>query len=217
MSIAYNDALTSNRTVYAVCWGIGIILATVISVRVLLDLFIRARPPDMGGCPGDVHAAISILDLPELFPFSHLWHKYWPDILILIVISAVFISLNIRDLDSWKYSAIGDEYAFYNSATHILDEGISEPFKPDAVDNKHPVLSSVYQVAVMAIFGKSNEIWKLSSTLAIALAIPGRLLCWIPSWRQESGTSYHLLSSHSVTTCSPTPTPAITSPRSTRQ
>ena len=129
--------MTSSRAIFAVCWGIGAILAAVISFRILLDA--------SSGLDLLIWAAVIVtFALPFLprpagaFPLSRLWRKYWPDVLILVGITAVFLSLNIRDLDSWKYSAIGDEYAFYNYAIHILDEGISEPFKPNAVDNSIP-------------------------------------------------------------------------------
>jgi len=90
-----------------------------------------------------------------------------------LILVGVFLALNIRDLGDWYYSAIGDEYAFYQSALQISENGITKPFSQDGVYNTHPVLNSAYQGVVMTIFGRDNLGWRLASVLSIALTIPG--------------------------------------------
>ena len=95
------------------------------------------------------------------------------DILVLSALVGIFLALNIRDLDDWYYSAIGDEYAFYLSARAILDDGLSRPFSQSGVYGFHPVLNSAYQAASMAVFGQDNLGWRLASVLSVAVTIPG--------------------------------------------
>ena len=95
------------------------------------------------------------------------------DILVLGALVAIFLALNIRDLDDWYYSAIGDEYAFYLSARGILDDGLARPFSQSGVYGFHPVLNSAYQAATMALFGQDNLGWRLASVLSVAVTIPG--------------------------------------------
>ena len=161
-----------NVIVRAVCWGAGLVFAVVIAVRILadassgLDLVLWVAALLAFGAP-------FLPVRPQPTAVWSLLRRRWPDLLIVVAITAVFLGLNVRDLGNWEYSAIGDEYSFYNYATHLLDDGISEPFRTDAVDDKHPVLSSAYQAAVMWVFGARNETWRMSSVLAIAMAIPG--------------------------------------------
>ena len=95
------------------------------------------------------------------------------DLLVLSALVAIFLALNIRDLDDWYYSAIGDEYAFYLSARAILDDGLSRPFSQTGVYGFHPVLNSAYQAATMAVFGRDNLGWRLASVLSVVVTIPG--------------------------------------------
>lgn len=85
---------------------------------------------------------------------------------------AVFIALNARDLNDWYYSAIGDEYAFLAAASGVLADGIRKPFSQDGVYGAHPMLGTLFQAAVMRIFGNNHFGWIFSSVLSAALAIP---------------------------------------------
>ena len=94
-------------------------------------------------------------------------------ILVVLGLVGIFLALNARDLGDWYYSAIGDEYAFYNQAAGILDDGVSRPFSQSGVYARFPVLNSVYQAATMSFLGRDNVGWRLSSALAVAVTIPG--------------------------------------------
>ena len=100
-------------------------------------------------------------------------HRIYTDILVVLALVGIFLALNVRDLGDWYYSAIGDEYAFYQGATGILDNGISRPFSQAGVYGEQPVLGSAYQAGVMAVFGRDNVGWRFASVLSIALTIPG--------------------------------------------
>ena len=85
---------------------------------------------------------------------------------------AVFIALNAHDLNDWYYSAIGDEYAFLAAASGVLADGIRKPFSQDGVYGAHPMLGTLFQAAVMRLFGNNHFGWIFSSVLSAALAIP---------------------------------------------
>jgi hypothetical protein len=92
------------------------------------------------------------------------------------VLILLFVLLNVRDVNSWYYAAIGDEYAFLNEARGTLTDGIRRPFAQDGVYGAHPMLGVIFQAAVMAVFGRDHAGWLLSSILSAALAIPAMYL-----------------------------------------
>ncbi len=98
---------------------------------------------------------------------QHAW-----DIAIVVALVAVFLVINLHDLRNWYYSAIGDEYLFYDHARRIVDEGILRPFSQEGVYNKHPVMNSVFQAGVMRVFGADYLGWKFSELLNAAITIP---------------------------------------------
>ena len=121
-------------------------------------------------------------------PFVHLsqdanWHvkvriqawlrRYAWDLLIILALLLAFLAINLHDLQDWYYSAIGDEFLFYEHAKRITEEGITRPFSQEGVYNHHPVMSSVYQAVVMWVFGVDYLGWTFSSLLRATVAIPG--------------------------------------------
>lgn len=98
---------------------------------------------------------------------QHAW-----DLLIVLALIAAFLAINLKDLQAWYYSAIGDEYLFYDHAKRIIDEGIIRPFSQEGVYNKHPVMNSIFQAGVMRIIGADYLGWRFSETLNAALSIP---------------------------------------------
>lgn len=98
--------------------------------------------------------------------------RYRWDLLIVFSLLLTFIVINLYDLQDWYYSAIGDEYLFYEHAKRIVDEGIARPFSQEGVYNQHPVMNSVFQAGVMGIVGADYFGWKFSQTLSAALTIP---------------------------------------------
>ena len=99
------------------------------------------------------------------------------ELLFLILISLSFFLLMYRDIDSWYYSAIGDEYAFFETAQKIALGETKISFFPSAgslslLDQKGvygivPVAVSVYQAFVMKIFGVNHQGWLTSSILSV--------------------------------------------------
>ena len=98
--------------------------------------------------------------------------RYRGDHLIVALLVATFLALNIYDLQHWYYSAIGDEYLFYEHAKLIIEEGVVRPFSQEGVYDKHPVLNSVFQAAVMRVVGADYFGWTFSEVLNAALTIP---------------------------------------------
>ena len=97
----------------------------------------------------------------------------WIDVALIVALMALFIGLNAHDLSSWRYSVVGDEYAFFFGASEIFDGGLIRPFHQNGVYDRHPVMDIAYQAAVMKVFGGDHVGWVLSSLLAAAFAIPG--------------------------------------------
>ena len=115
---------------------------------------------------------ISRFDLPDL-SFRPWLRRHYPDILMATGLTGLFLGLNIHDLGDWYYSAIGDEFLFFEHARHIAESGVSSPFSQEGVYNKHPVMSSVFQAISMRVFGVDYFGWTFSETLNAALTIPG--------------------------------------------
>ena len=121
---------------------------------------------------------------------------YWIDAAVVIVLMGVFIGVNAHDLASWRYSVIGDEYAFFFGASEILDGGLTRPFNQNGVYDRHPVMDIAYQASVMRVFGGDHVSWVLSSVLAAALAIPGvYLLGYLMGGRKAAAVSAVFFSS----------------------
>ena len=95
------------------------------------------------------------------------------DVILVLAVMAAFIGLNLVDLQDWYYSAIGDEFLFFEHAKHIAESGVDRPFSQEGVYNKHPVMNSVFQAAVMRVFGVDYFGWTFSEVLNAAIAIPG--------------------------------------------
>ena len=120
----------------------------------------------------------------------------WIDAALVVALMGIFIGLNAHDLSSWRYSVVGDEYAFFFGASEILDGGLTRPFNQNGVYDRHPVMDIAYQAAVMKIFGGDHVGWVLSSLIAAALAIPGvYLLGYLLGGRKAAAVSATLFAS----------------------
>jgi Protein of unknown function (DUF3179)/Dolichyl-phosphate-mannose-protein mannosyltransferase len=101
----------------------------------------------------------------------------WSHLVELAVVGGItgtFIGINCRDLNSWRYSTIGDDGEFYVWAHRVL-VGTTPPlnwFSQRGPYGEHPILSSAYQALSMRIFGQDLFGWKMASLLAIALTLP---------------------------------------------
>ena len=125
-------------------------------------------------------AALAAFAAPFLprFPSLTVFRKasvraYYGDLTVVLGLMALFIAINLYDLQNWYYSAIGDEFLFFEHAKHITEEGVTRPFSQEGVYNKHPVMSSVFQAAVMKVFGSNYFGWTLSETLNATATLPG--------------------------------------------
>ena len=99
--------------------------------------------------------------------------RYYADILIVLALVGVFVGLNTHDLTDWYYSAIGDEYAHYNFARELAENGLRRPFDLDGVYGEiNPVMASVYPALVMRLVGIDNFGWKFSLIIGVAATIP---------------------------------------------
>ena len=97
-----------------------------------------------------------------------------PDILIVAALVGIFVALNSHDLTDWYYSAIGDEFAHYNFARELAEDGLKRPFDLDGVYSEiNPVMASIYPAVVMRLVGVDNFGWKFSLIVSVALSIPG--------------------------------------------
>ncbi len=120
----------------------------------------------------------------------------WIDVALIVALMGLFIGLNAHDLSSWRYSVVGDEYAFFLGATEIFDGGLTRPFNQNGVYDRHPVMDIAYQAAVMKIFGGDHVGWVLSSLIAAAIAIPGvYLLGYLLGGRKAAAVSAALFAS----------------------
>ncbi len=115
-----------------------------------------------------------LLDLSANKNFLHLSPLSRTETLWLILLSFFALRLYALDINSWRYSFIGDEYAFYDFIQKLLKLGQIKdlnPFSPAAVYDSHPAMSSYYQALVVRLFGTDNTGWRLSSNLAAAACL----------------------------------------------
>ncbi len=99
--------------------------------------------------------------------------RHFPDALVVLGLMTLILGIVASDLKDWYYSAIGDEFLFYEHAKRIVEEGITRPFSQEGVYNKYPVLSSVFQAVSMRVFGVDYFGWTFSEALHAAITIPG--------------------------------------------
>ena len=98
------------------------------------------------------------------------------DVAVVVVLMAIVMLLNTHDLTDWYYSAVGDEFAFYDLSREFAVEGINEPFTQRGVYDYHPRLGLMMKSVVMKIVGINHFGWKFSSILMLALTIPALYL-----------------------------------------
>jgi hypothetical protein len=71
-------------------------------------------------------------------------------------------------VNSWQYSFVGDEWAFYDFAKNLIEQQYNlNPLSFLGVYGTHSVLASLYQAFFMRIFGINNFAWRLSNIVLI--------------------------------------------------
>lgn len=99
--------------------------------------------------------------------------EFLGEMLFLIAISGIFLTLNLSNLKSWYFSAVGDEYAFFSMAQGIAKgENLPRIFSQRGVYDVIPVFSSYYQAFWMKILGINVFGWKASHVILVACTIP---------------------------------------------
>jgi 4-amino-4-deoxy-L-arabinose transferase-like glycosyltransferase len=95
------------------------------------------------------------------------------ELIVIVIICCVFLFVNLNNLTNWYFSAIGDEYAFFDYAKSIaLGKSFPNIFLQRGVYDVIPVLSSYYQALSMKIFGINVFGWKASHVILISATIP---------------------------------------------
>ncbi len=100
------------------------------------------------------------------------FHFHWWEPLLVAALAVTFFALNVRDLDGWRYSFIGDEGNFFNLAREIAGGRTWNLFSQAGAYGDYPVASSTYQAMVMKVFGVDYFGWKMASLLVIVATIP---------------------------------------------
>ena len=83
---------------------------------------------------------------------------------------AIFIALNVRDLTSWKYAAVGDEYGGFEWARGIARGMPFNPFWQKGAGDLQSVLTSAGQAVFLKLFGEDIFAWKLHLVVFAAAA-----------------------------------------------
>lgn len=89
----------------------------------------------------------------------------------LVVTVGAFIYLNARDLGSWKYSAVGDEYNNYEYALGIVKGASFNPWSHQGGDQLFSVFGAMGQALFMKIGNEDNFAWKLYSVFVAAISL----------------------------------------------
>ncbi len=94
------------------------------------------------------------------------------EVLAIAAVVGTFIGINVRDLDIWRYAAIGDEGPFYEVGLRLLQGEEINLFSQEGPFGYHPVLSSLGHAWSMRVFGDGFFGWKMASVIAIAIMLP---------------------------------------------
>ncbi|HZE87159.1 MAG TPA: glycosyltransferase family 39 protein [Methylomirabilota bacterium] len=88
--------------------------------------------------------------------------------IVLILTTCLALISFSWNINSWKFSYIGDEWTFYTFAQDIVRQHfLINPFSMQGVYGENPVLGSIYQAFFLKFFGDSNFSWRLSNSILI--------------------------------------------------
>lgn len=72
------------------------------------------------------------------------------------------------DINSWKFSYVGDEWEFYSFTKYIVDHHfLVNPFSMQGVYGENPLLGSIYQALFVQLLGDTNFAWRFSNIILI--------------------------------------------------
>ncbi|HXQ24368.1 MAG TPA: glycosyltransferase family 39 protein [Candidatus Acidoferrales bacterium] len=173
------------RWAYAIC-GLTIALAAV-TVGLL-----RGAAPGSSAvvlwvatlAAGLVTAAL--LDRARRTPFGNPFCRW--EAMAVLSLSVLDLLLVSYDLGDWHWSGTPDESYFFTTAQSLLT-GTFNGFllSEHGVFGYHPVLSSAYQAAFMRLFGANAFGWRLSSAVALAVALLPLYVLGRELWNRRTG------------------------------
>lgn len=104
----------------------------------------------------------------------------WPfsrrEALGLLTLCGVFTVYASSLSTSWRYAWAPDEMPFFDFGKRLAAGEAMNAFSPHGPFGYHPVLGSLWVAWFMRIFGPAAFAWRLSSVVAVAVAIPGLYL-----------------------------------------
>lgn len=102
------------------------------------------------------------------------WNLSKKEIWLLVMIVGLFLVWIGHDVGHWRWAGTPDESHFYKFAENIAEKGLENKFllSEDGVFGYHPVASSAFQALVMRLLGTDVWGWKLSSVIALCIALP---------------------------------------------
>jgi hypothetical protein len=93
-----------------------------------------------------------------------------------------------HDLTHWHWGGTPDETHFFMTAKAIAEGHYDRfPLSQSGVFDFQPVLSSYYQALFMKVFGVNIFAWRLSSAVALALAVPLLYVVGRELWGRRAG------------------------------
>ncbi|MFA6533441.1 MAG: glycosyltransferase family 39 protein [Patescibacteria group bacterium] len=100
--------------------------------------------------------------------------------LIIIFLTSIFsVFYYAININSWKFSFVGDEWPFFTKSVEIANSNLLvNPFSLAGVWGQNPVLFSFYQAFFIKIFGASNIVWRLS-TIVLIVPLSVFFFLWI--------------------------------------
>jgi hypothetical protein len=86
---------------------------------------------------------------------------------------AAYVGTAVRQADSWKFSFIGDEWAFFTNGYLPSRNLLEIPWlEANGVYGQWPVAISGWQILFEHMFGFTNFAWRLSMAVMLALCLP---------------------------------------------
>jgi 4-amino-4-deoxy-L-arabinose transferase-like glycosyltransferase len=88
-----------------------------------------------------------------------------------LAMALMYAIINVRDLTHWRFSAEGDEYAFWETGRQIAEGGPFNLFAQNGTYGYHPIMSAAYQAAFMKLLGGDIFAWKLSIVILVSATL----------------------------------------------
>lgn len=158
------------------------LVPALVGLGVCAYLFLKLHGGSYEGFyPGLLAAAVAFLGVTfwrwdrRLLVRLRLRLRWW-EVTLLAAVVGLYMGLNMRDLDGWRYSAIGDEYAFFGWAKRIASGFPTNLFTARGVYDYRPMGGSALQAASMKVFGQDQFGWKMSNVVLVAATLPALYL-----------------------------------------